>query len=443
MSNRNIIRFASFSLCFIAVITTYAIIGNVESRRYQAKLEATYQSSLTELAECLDMIETNLAKSAYASSPTMMAQLSEDLYSECNTAKNSLSHLPIDQMNLSGAYKFLSQAGDYSNYMTSKIRNGSEISDDELKNMNMLLSYAKTYSKAVSDMVTKCAYGNKITENEIKSKTDSSSVASISLDFTQAEEAFADYPTLIYDGPFADAVLNKESQMIKNSNEISREQAAQTAAGALGVAAKDLTAKSDRVGNIPCYSFTYESVSIGITKNGGYIAYILNSGSANGRSITTDNAQNLAKSFLDKIGYKNMQSTYYAIDGDICLFNFAYTENNIVYYSDLIKIGVSLSDGKIYSLETVGYLTNHTERQFGEIKINQNDAVSKLTKSADLISSKLSVIPLKNGKEAMCYEFLCRNKQSGEDVLIYINTETGEEENILLLLYSDNGTLTK
>ena len=138
-----------------------------------------------------------------------------------------------------------------------------------------------------------------------------------------------------------------------------------------------------------------------------------------------------------------MQSTYYAIDGDICLFNFAYTENNIVYYSDLIKIGVSLSDGKIYSLETVGYLTNHTERQFGEIKINQNDAVSKLTKSADLISSKLSVIPLKNGKEAMCYEFLCRNKQSGEDVLIYINTETGEEENILLLLYSDNGTLTK
>lgn len=443
MNNRNIIRFASFSLCFLAIIITYAISGNMESRKYQAKLEATYQASLTELAECLDLIETNLAKSAYASSPTMMAQLSEDLYSECNTAKNALSHLPIDQMNLSGAYKFLSQAGDYSNYLSSKIKSGSEISEEELKNMNLLLSYAKNYSKAVADMVNKCAYGNKITENEIKSKNANSSVASISLDFTQAEEAFADYPTLIYDGPFADAVLNKESQLIKNSEEITREKATEIAKNALGASAEDLKVKSDEVGNIPCYVFSYNEKTIGITKSGGYIAYILNSSSPAGKSITEENAKNLAKNFLEKAGYKNMESTYYAIDNNICLINFAYTENNIIYYSDLIKVGVSLSDGKICSLEAAGYLTNHCERQLGEIKINLNDSVSKLTKSADLIASKLAVIPLKNGKEVMCHELLCRNRQSGEDVLIYINAQTGEEENILLLLYSDNGTLTK
>lgn len=443
MNNRNIIRFASFSLCFIAVIVTYAISGNMESRKYQAKLEATYQASLTELAECLDLIETNLAKSAYASSPTMMAQLSEDLYSECNTAKNALSHLPIDQMNLSGAYKFLSQAGDYSSYLTSKIRSGSEISEDELKNMNMLLSYAKSYSKAVSDMVNKCAYGNKITENEIKSKDTGNAVASISLDFTQAEEAFADYPTLIYDGPFADAVLNKESQLLKNAQQLSREQATEIAKNILGASADELKVKSDEVGSIPCYVFSFGDKTIGITKNGGYLAYILNSSTPTEKSITAENAENLAKAFLEKAGYKNMTSTYYAIDNNICLFNFAYTENNIVYYSDLIKVGVSLNDGKIYSLEAAGYLTNHTNRQFAEIKITQNDAAAKLTKSADLLSSKLCVIPLRNGKEVMCYELLCRNKQNGEDVLIYINTETGEEENILLLLYSDNGTLTK
>lgn len=443
MNNRNIIRLASFSLCFIAVIVTYAVSGNMESKKYQAKLEASYQASLTELAECLDMIETNLAKSAYASSPAMMAQLSEDLYSECNTAKNALSHLPIDQLNLSGAYKFLSQAGDYSNYLTSKIRSGSEISDDELKNMNMLLSYAKSYSSAVSEMVSKCSFGNKITENEIKSKNTGASVASISLDFTQAEEAFADYPTLIYDGPFADAVLNKESQLLKNAKEISREKAAETAKKLFGASADELKVKSDEMGSIPCYVFSFNNKTAGITKNGGYIAYILNSSAPSGRSITTENAENLAKSFLENIGYKNMESTYYAIDNDICLFNFAYTKDNIVYYSDLIKVGVSLSDGKIYSLEAMGYLTNHTDRELAEIKITQNDAISKLTKSADLVSSKLCVIPLKNGKEAMCYELLCRNKQSGEDVLIYVNTQTGEEENILLLLYSDNGTLTK
>lgn len=443
MNNRNIIRFASFSLCFIAVIVTYAIIGNAESRKYQAKLEAAYQSNLTELAECLDQIETNLTKSAYASSPSMMARLSEDLYSECNTAKNAMSQLPLEQMNLSGTYKFLSQASDYAGYLSSKIRTGTEISDEELKNMNMLLSYAKNYSKNVSDMVNKCAYGNKITENQIKSKGSESYVSSLSLDFTQAEETFADYPTLIYDGPFADAVLNKESQMIKNSKETGREKAAEIAAKALNTSIETLSAKSDEVGNIPCYVFSCDNKTIGITKNGGYLAYIINSKAVSEKSITVDNAKNIAADFLDKAGYKNMKSTYYTEDGNICLINFAFNENNITYYSDLIKVGVSLSNGEILSLEAVGYLTNHIQRDISEIRINLDEAASALSKNTDLISSKPAVIPLRNGKEALCYEFLCRNRQSGEDVLIYINAQTGEEEDILLLLYSDNGTLTK
>jgi len=443
MNNRNIIRFASFSLCFIAVIVTYAISGNMESRKYQAKLEAVYQANLTELAECLDQIETNLTKSAYASSPAMMARLSEDLYSECNTAKNAMSQLPLEQMNLSGAYKFLSQASDYAGYLSSKIRTGTEISDDELKNMHLLLSYAKNYSKNVSDMVNKCAYGNKITENQIKAKGTNSYVSSLSLDFTQAEETFADYPTLIYDGPFADAVLNKESQMIKNAKEISREQAAEIAARILNTSVDALGAKSDEVGNIPCYVFSCDDRTIGITKNGGYPAYILNSKSVSEKSITADNAKNIAADFLKKIGYENMKSTYYSADGNVCLINFAYNDNNITCYSDLIKVGISLSNGEIYSMEAVGYLTNHIQRNFDEAGIMLDDAASGLSKSTDLLSSKLAYIPLRNGKEALCYEFLCRNRQSGEDVLIYINTQSGEEEDILLLLYSDNGTLTK
>ena len=70
----------------------------------------------------------------------MMANLSEDLYSECNTAKNALSHLPIEQMNLSGAYKFLSQAADYAGYLSSKTKSGTEISDEEYENIALTVS---------------------------------------------------------------------------------------------------------------------------------------------------------------------------------------------------------------------------------------------------------------------------------------------------------------
>ena len=161
------------------------------------------------------------------------------------------------------------------------------------------------------------------------------------------------------------------------------------------------------------------------------------------KSVTEENAVNVALAYLKRLGYNNMTETYYANHGNVCLINFAYSENGVIYYSDLIKVGISLEDGKIYSFEAEGYLTNHKNRQSSAVNVSEKELRSKLSSHVDVISSQLCVIPKDNGKEAQCIEFHCRSKKSGDEVLIYINTQTGEEENILILLYSDNGTLTK
>ncbi|MDE5671222.1 MAG: germination protein YpeB [Eubacterium sp.] len=443
MSFRNTIRLFSYAVCIVAVLAAYAIIGNNQSTAYKTKLEAVYQQSLMELSECLDSIETNLTKSGYAATPTMMATLSEDLYSECSLAKNELSHLPIEQMNLSGTYKFLSQAADYSKYLSEKTRTGTEISDEEYKNMQNLLEYAKSYSKNVKEMVTRCTNGGDITGNEVKSKNSNANVASLSLDFTQAEEAFADYPTLIYDGPFADAVLNREPAVTKDAPAKTRDECLKTAAKALYVNTDKLTYSGDSNGAIPCYNYTMDGYTVAVSKGGGYVAYILGSGKVTSQSITQENAVNVAKAYLKKLGYQDMVQTYYAVENNVCVINFAYSKNNVIYYSDLIKVGVSLADGKIYSLEADGFLTNHRERGDFSMKIAEKDLQKKISSHVEIISSRHCVIPKKNGKEAPCVEYHCRNKATGDEVLIYMNTTTGEEENILMLLYSDNGTLTK
>ncbi|MDE6752294.1 MAG: germination protein YpeB [Eubacterium sp.] len=443
MSFRNTIRLFSYAVCIVAVLAAYAIIGNNQSTAYKTKLEAVYQQSLMELSECLDSIETNLTKSGYAATPTMMATLSEDLYSECSLAKNELSHLPIEQMNLSGTYKFLSQAADYSQYLSEKTRTGTEISNEEYENMQKLLEYAKSYSKSVKEMVTRCTNGGDITGNEVKSKNSNANVASLSLDFTQAEEAFADYPTLIYDGPFADAVLNREPAVTKDAPAKTRDECLKTAAKALYVNTDKLTYSGDSNGAIPCYNYTMDGYTVAVSKGGGYVAYILGSGKVNSQSITQENAVNVAKAYLKKLGYQDMVQTYYAVENNVCVINFAYAKNNVIYYSDLIKVGVSLADGKIYSLEADGFLTNHRERNDFSMKIAEKDLQKKISSHVEIISSRHCVIPKKNGKEAPCVEYHCRNKATGDEVLIYMNTNTGEEENILMLLYSDNGTLTK
>ena len=441
MTNRTSIRFFSYAVCIVAVLAAYSIIGNNNSIAYKTRLEANYQQSLTELSECLDSIETNLTKSAYASTQTMMTRLSEDLYTECSTAKNALSHLPIEQMELDGAYKFLSQAGDYADYLSNKIKSGEKISDKEYENLQKLLKYAGEYADCVNDMVSKCTNGGQITENEIKSKS-GAKVSSVSVDFTKAEETFSDYPTLLYDGPFADAVLNREAQ-VKKEKQVSRESALKEAAKALYTTEDKLKYEGDEDGTVPCYNFSLGSFNVAVSKHGGHIAYILDSANVGKKAITEENAVNIASAYLKRLGYDNMKSTYYANNDNVCVVNFAYSQKGVTYYSDLIKVGVSLDDGKIYSLEAVGYLVNHRSRQAFSSNVSQQELAKKLSARLDVISSSLCVIPLENGTEVQCVEYHCRLKSEGDEALVYINAKTGEEENILLLLYSDNGTLTK
>lgn len=86
-----------------------------------------------------------------------------------------------------------------------------------------------------------------------------------------------------------------------------------------------------------------------------------------------------------------MKESYYSVYNNVCTINFAYCENNITYYSDLIKVGVSLSDGKVFSLEADGYLTNHTERSVPSYSAEQNETT--LSNSVEIVSRSRCLIP--------------------------------------------------
>ena len=85
---------------------------------------------------------------------------------------------------------------------------------------------------------------------------------------------------------------------------------------------------------------------------------------------------------------------------------------------------------------------NHSKREISEEKISPEEARKTVSDDLKIISEKACLIPLDTGKEACCYEFRCKDKK-GQEVLVYIDKETGEERDILLLLYADDGVLTR
>ena len=85
---------------------------------------------------------------------------------------------------------------------------------------------------------------------------------------------------------------------------------------------------------------------------------------------------------------------------------------------------------------------NHKART---LKVPENTA----EKAANIISDHLkvkqiglAVIPSGGENELYCYELLCLGEDN-EEILVYVNTETLFEEQILILLKTDGGVLTK
>ena len=88
-----------------------------------------------------------------------------------------------------------------------------------------------------------------------------------------------------------------------------------------------------------------------------------------------------------------------------------------------------------------GYLTNHMIRDLPAPRISEEKAISLVSKNLQVVDADLCVIPSGGMNEIFCYEVQCVG-ESGQNVLVYINAITGQEEQILLLQISKNGTLT-
>lgn len=100
-----------------------------------------------------------------------------------------------------------------------------------------------------------------------------------------------------------------------------------------------------------------------------------------------------------------------------------------------------MDNGEILSFDARGYITNHTQRTLDPPALTKEEAAVKLSADLNIIDTKLCVIPSDGLKERYCHEFYCRTND-GEHLLVYINADTGEEEQILLLQIGENGRLT-
>ena len=83
---------------------------------------------------------------------------------------------------------------------------------------------------------------------------------------------------------------------------------------------------------------------------------------------------------------------------------------------------------------------NHRRRTETTPAISKNQAREKISPLLTVKDEKLAIIPTPGKYEVLCWEFTCES-EDGTGVLVYINAETGREQQVFILKETPGGTL--
>lgn len=437
-------------ICVLLIIV--AVLGVMlyrKQREYRQASENNYNMAFYEVVDYVQNVETYLAKSMISSTPEHGAETLTHLWREANLAQAYLSRLPIESQELENTEKFLNQVSDYSYTLSRKNIYNEKLSEEDLTNLKELHNYSveleNTLNQLSEDLNSgRFAWGELAKKGSVAFAQQVDNISKES--FSNLEENFHEYSGLIYDGAFSEHLTGVEQKGL-TGEDIDEDQATQKVKEFIG---EENIKEISNLGfsenaTIPVYDFGItnnndETIQVAISKKGGHIVSMNSNREVNAEIISQEEADKKAKEFLKTKGFPDMKETYYLKQEGIVTINYAYLQNDVVMYPDLIKVKVALDNGEVLGIETTGYLNNHTVRDISNVKISKEEAKKDLNPNLEIMSEQMAVIPTEWKTEILCYEF--KGKVDDKEFLVYINAENGREEDILIITNTPNGTLT-
>lgn len=444
LSRRGAVRIVCFSLAFVLTLTGLAMQYRAKSMKQQQILENQLMQTMSDLTLYASNVRSDLEKIQYVNTSPMLTTLSANLWREASFAKEALDQLPISQNNMTNTNKLLSQIGDYCVSLSKKFSEGEPLTDEERSNLSALCDYCDQMIAEIAAFQNELQTGS-IDYDMIRSDVrttmqDGTSNVSVAEGFAELEEGFSGYPTLIYDGPFSDHILTQTPRALIGESDVLPTEALKTAQSACANDAS-LRACGMEFSRMPSWCFEGDGIYATVTQWGGYLCTMTNDRIPEQSIIDADKAIKQAQAYLESLGYQNMKSSYYEITGNILTANFAAVQDGVILYPDLIKVGVALDNGEVLSLDARGYLMNHTNRSDITPTLSRAEAQKSVSSQLSVSKANLCVIPSDGLTENLCWEFSCK-ANDGTQILVYINAQTGMEEQLLILLVDENGQLT-
>lgn len=443
MPKVNVILVVILSVLLAAVLalTALLVVSNKNSNIYASSLEATYQKAYYDLADNINNAEVKLSKVITSSDEKYTGELLTEIAKNANDAQLNLSMLPVSINGIEESITFINQLSGYSETLSKKITQDQPITAQEHETLQQLYNSVIKMKQALNSVSAKMANGYNIINSSLSIQNDYN-------DFTVQLQSIktndVEYPTMIYDGPFADSQIRKTVKAFVNStNTVDETEAKSYLAKIFDVDVNNIEYQGEAKSNFETYDFIFKDKNetdffAQVSKKEGRLITLTGYKEEQEPNFNLYEAQANAENFVKATGISNVECVWYDIIGGNAYFNFAPVENGIILYPDLVKVKCDLSNGQILGYEARSYYTNHVQRTLPEFAISQEDASSKIKEGYIVEVVNKVLAPIKYG-EVLCYEFQCTF--NNEIYYIYVNGVTGSVDNILKVIQTNDGSL--
>ncbi|MBE3577544.1 MAG: germination protein YpeB [Limnochordales bacterium] len=475
----------------IGALTTLVVVAALgfgvwqwwQARRFANALEAAYYGNFHSAVQNVETAQVALAKALAAGSSADRTVQLDTVWHGLTSAEDDIARLPLGDINLAATRKFLNQVGDYARSLARACAAGKDLEPEDWDTLAKLHTEMARFSDALHELSGRFIDGGfrwsrvmnprvdrvrrelaaawpqpdlavlpATTDGNGKSRGDSTPKVPKGLEgFTDIEQRLQEMPALEYDGPFSEQVVTREPLGLTGA-EITREQAIDRARSFLdgaGIEDRDFrqTGRVEQInGMIAAYQVNFRpdvgrgAVSVAVSKKGGHLVWMFNDRDIGGVRITSEEAKKAASRYLERIGLKNMTTTYTLREGATETITFVYEEDGIRMYPDQVKMKVALDNGQVVGVDAYAYFMAHHDRDLPKPRLSKEEGAKKVSNRLDVRGTRLAVIPLASGREVLAWEF--DTELNGDRFLVYVNAMTGEEEQILKMVNVEGGTLT-
>ncbi len=414
-------------------LSTVVTLGAVDMAGLRRGANMNYRGTLYEFVGVMDNLDDDLDRVRVSASPAQQSRILTDLLVQARVAETDLEKLPVEGEADRNLTSFINRTAAEAERLLSKLRNGGTLDQKDAETLEGLYQT----NHAVREYLDKLSA--ELTDKDMQGFLKGAK-SKIGETLKNIENA-----TLPENGKLLPSFWEmKGAGMSRTTTDQDKKDtkiASETAESRVKGYFSDYAVRK--------VEYTGETVSKGqdaynfilTDKDGGAIYAQVSEfdGSllrfdyykdCRKQNFDLGNAQTIAETFMDKLGYENMTVVRSSESGATADFLFVYEANGYVFYPEAVKVKVCEERGVVSGFDASAYARNAKRRIEPSVKLTLEQAEAKLHSSLTVSHARPCVIDVK-GRERTAYEFLCAYGDS--QYVIYLDGQTGNEISIVNL----------